>query len=373
MRKLWTGFLALVCANLAAATQAQADTVRTIHVLDRGEPHDSMISNSGILWVGQSRKGFNSNYAIYAYGADDKLIASTDLPHSVTQIAVYDKKSVIVTGISISPNLSNFTILSLDNSGKISKRTTQVPMQAWATKWIGTIGGREFFTDPGGNTNDPETESNPSLAAQTLFAMRGNSPQYLKTRMRLPIGGIAWNNQLLVIQKQGIGSAASNAALVNPSNGQTTYLFENHRSNLAAVSILPARGLAIFAERDAGQIAVYDLNARQLVNSVATISDARSVDSFGHCAIVGSFETKAIEIINLSNPSEPVILNRTEIALPDAEFARLSQLTVDDERGTVYARSNFACNPMVEACDTDRNRVIAFGKDVTEVLMTQCR
>jgi hypothetical protein len=373
MRKLWTGFMMLVCAISTTAPLAQADTVRTIHVLDRGEPHDSMISHGGILWVGQSRKGFNSSYAIYAYGADDQLIASTDLPHSVTQIAVYDKKSVIVTGIAISPNLSMFSIVSLDNAGRLTKRTTQVPMQAWATKWIGSIGGREYFTDPGGNSNDPEAENNPNLPAQTLFGMRNNSPQYLKTRMRLPIGGLAWNNQLLVLQKQGIGVAQSNAALVNPSNGQATYLFENHRSNLSAVSILPTRGLAIFAERGAGQIAVYDLNQRQVLNTVATVEDARSLDSFGHCAIVGSFEGKAIEIINLANPAQPVVAHRAEVNLPDAEFARLSQLSVDDERGTVYVRSNLACNPMVEACDTDRNRVVAFGKDVTEILLTQCR
>jgi hypothetical protein len=352
--------------------QAQAE-VTTLMLLDRAEPHDAMTAHAGHLWVGQSRKNFNSNYAVHVYNQSNQLVGSVSLPHSVTQLSPYGKDAVIANGISPSPNLTMYSILKLSN-GAVQKSTVRVPMEAWATKYIGTVSGRLFFTDPGGNQNDPEMESNPNLPAQTLFSMAGTGFRYLPTRMRLPIAGLTWNQSLLIVQKNGMGAPQSNAAIVDPSTGTAKFLFSSARNELSQVALLPVRGYAVFTERGASQVLLYDLNSRQLISSAKTSgADPRGLTTFGHCALTANFEDRTIDVISFKEPATPQLVGTLETTLPASEFARMSQVAADDETGMVFGRSNFPCNPMAQVCDQDWNRVVSFGDETRQMMLNHCR
>ncbi len=345
--------------------------VKTVTLLDRGEPFEALTVHDGYLWVGKSRRQFNSDYRVEAFRKDGTKVGEAILNHSVTYMYSYGAKSVMALGTGHTPNLTMFTILDVRN-GRVEARTRQVPIEAWATRWLGTINGREFFTDPGGNSNDPEAGTNPGMAAQTIFSLGTTSPRYLPTRVRMPLEGLVMNNRIFAIQKDSMVGPHSNLVEIDPSSGQAKYHFQAKRMNLSGIYRLPGSSVVALTERDAHQVVLHDITTGKTLSTLPVDDEPRAITGFGKCIMVGSFEQRGVQVIDVSNPAEPKEALRLEMDLSVNEFAKLFRVGVDATTGQVFGRSNLACNPMMSQCANDDNRVVVWA-DEAEAVLAACK
>ena len=373
--KLVTSKLAAVAAMVAIAggsiaTVAVAD-VATITVLDRGEPFEGMTHHGGLLWIGKSRVNFNSSYSLEVYSKKD-LIGTATFPHSATYVHPYGANSVIVVGTGYQPNLTQYSIVE-HSAGKLTVKTTVIPMDAWARQWLGTFNGREYFTDPGGN---PADSDNPNLnqPAQTIFTVsKGVRPRYLTTRLRLPLGGVKVGNVFYVFNAESIGDSRSNIFRLDPVNGQLKAVFSEYRDGLSAVAMVPGASLLAAIEEVGGRLILISPVTHEVLGSVAIEGSPRSMTAFGKCMVVGSRDSRSVTAVDVSNPSAPVIVATAAVNLPQEEFMALDRVSADTVSGQVFARSNRPCNPMIEACTEDWNRVVVFTGDDAQKLAASCK
>jgi len=356
--------------TFVCAGPAQAD-VATVTVLDRGEPFEAMTHHAGILWVGKSRANFSSSYSLEAY-AGKAMIGKVTFPHSATYVHPYGQNSVIVVGTGYQPNLTHYTIVE-HNGGRLTTRTTQIPMDAWARQWLGTVNGREYFTDPGGN---PADSDNPNLTqpAQTFFTMSaGGRPRYLTTRLRLPLGGVKLGNVFYVYNAESIGDPRSNIYRLDPASGQIKPVFSEFRNGISGVALVPGANLIAAIESGSGQMVLVNPADHSVVGAVNIEGSPRSIAAFGKCMIVGSRDTNSVTAIDVSVPSTPTVVAVAAVGLSQDEFQLLDRVSADVVTGQVFARSNFPCNPMIQTCDKDWNRVVVFTGDDAQKMAAGCR
>jgi hypothetical protein len=98
----------------------------------------------------------------------------------------------------------------------------------------------------------------------------------------------------------------------------------------------------------------------------------RSLITAGHCVIAGNDETNTVIAFDLNNPSSVAPVASTMISLSSDDFSGLKSLAVDSSTGTVFARSSLACNPVMEDCVRDYNRVISLGSEFAAKIKAAC-
>ncbi len=371
-RSRLTLLLALAAGSFSAPLLADP-IAKSIASLDKSEPFEGMTFHDGLLWVGRSRLDFNSNYRLDMYDRNDQLAGSVTFPHAANFVHPYGTHSVIVIGTGYSPNLTNYTIVE-HTGATFAVHTHQIPMDAWANRWVGTLGGREYFTDPGGNVNDPASDQDPNLPAQTIFTMGSSGrPQYLTTRLRMPIGGTKVGSVLYLLHGESMADPRTNLVRLDPQTGAMTSAFDTFRNDLTALVQLPGTTVLALAEAGANQVLFYD-TATQALRGTATVEGRlRSLTAFGHCVLAGSDETRSVTALDFADVTSPRVVATLTVDLTTDEFHSLNKVEVDATNGRVYARSNFPCNPMMQICNAEWNRVISFTGVDADKIAVACR
>lgn len=347
---------------------------RTVTLLDKGEPNDAMTAHAGYLWVGKSRLDFASHYTIEAYDAQDNLAATAMLPHSATFAYPYGERSILVFGTGQSPNLTQYSIVEM-RGGALDVRTIRIPMEAWGNLWVGTVDGREYFTDMGGNGNDAARDRDPTLPSQTVFSMARGRARYLSSRLTMPLDGVAVGGHLYVAHGQAIGDPRTNLVKINPVDGRVTPLFPSYRAGLAKVLRLEGLPLVAVSESQAGKVLLVDVRTDRLVAEVDGLGAPRALAQFGHCVLAGDPWSNTIGVVDVSalaTGGSAEVVASLPVGLPSHEFRMLRGLAVDAARGKIYARSNYACNPVMTACNEDYNRVVVLEGDAVEAVAARC-
>jgi hypothetical protein len=358
MRNLMLSAAASIVLLCATEDQVRAET-QTITVLDKGEVHDAMIFHDGHLWVGRSRENFSSAYKMQIYSSARELVAEIPLQHSATAAYAYDAQSVLVVGTGFNPNLTQYTIIKRQGSHFVPMHKV-IPAGAWANKWLGRWQGREYFSDMGGNPNDQNQDFN--LPAQTLFYMSGNAPRYMTTRLRMPLGGIIVGSKAYIVRHESMGQPQSYLALVDLQSQQARDINSTPYNNFTEVVSLPEHNILALSERGAGKVRLLDQASLQ---EVAVIDADAGVQSLAHsskCLFVANRESRSVNVYNLENLRAPALVQTLEVDLSLDEFYSMNKMVVDTATGAIYGRSNYPCNPWVEECVRDYNRVVFLGQ-----------
>jgi len=362
---------ALVLSGLMLAATANAIEVKTVTMLDKGEPWEAMVYHGGQLWVGHSRSQFNANYKIETYATNGKMTASVAMPHSIMFMYPYGTNSVMTVGVQPDKNSTVYSIVTIDN-GQLSAKSVRIPDDAWAHRWIGHFGDTQVFSDPGGNQNDPEGSENPNLPAMTLFKMNGRGVDYYTTRLRMPGEGMIIGNDMYVITSDGIGSLGSNLAKIDIHSGDLQMVFPTKRNSLVSLAHIPSLNAMVGAERMKGSLVIADLQNSANVKEVTTLSEPKTLAAAGRCVVVGSYEDRKVQILRLNDDLTAKELLSWDVGVPETEFTRMNKVAVDMANKVIFGRSNFACNPMTDPCAHPYNRVLQWsGKEITAAL-AQC-
>ena len=356
---------------LSSAVQpAMADT-STVMELDRGEPFDAMASQGGVLFVGQSRENFNSHYAIHVLDSAQKLVRTIPMTHSVEHIYPYGSDSVIAMGTAIQPNLRHYTIITIRGRA-FDVRDHTVPVTAWGNDWLGTYGGKEYFADMGGNTNDDETTSNPNLDAQTIFSVDPyGRARYLPVRLVGSRNGLFVGDQLLVHHLFDIRNGLRNIHRVNITTGQHDELFVAPRARIWDFLTVDGNILAV-AEAGGNRVIFVDRITKQIKTELSVEGEPRSLARVGHCLLVGSRESKSVTVISVRDPLSPAITGSIDFSTTGGAFRVLDKITVDQQSGRVYGRSAVPCNPIIETCEKSWNSVVVSSQDDAVLVKAQC-
>lgn len=367
MKKLFNRIhLALVFALFLGQSGFSNDTVT---LLDRGEPYASMISQNGVFWIGHSRRQFNAEYRIEVYTPQGKLIDKVSLTHSISSLKEGANGTVVMTGINPGSNLTEYTFAKFEN-GKIQKRTTQVAIDGFINFWIGTLNGRHFFADMGGNPQDTNQDFN--LPAQTIFYTSSSTPHYMSTRVRMPIAGTIHNNKILLISSEGMGSPRASIVEVDPRTEAKRVLLSTKDGQFSSLKVLPETNTLITIAKAQNKLMLVDANSGEVKREIPTQGYTRSVIVSGHCLLAGNDTNNTIEVFDLNSTENKSVLKEV-IAISADEFSGIKQIAVDNTTGVVFAQAALPCNPMMQLCDKDNNRVVSLGAEFAKSLQKLCR
>jgi len=345
--------LLLVGLILSQATLA----AETVTVLDRGEPYPSLVAESGVFWVGRSRENFNANYHLEVYSPNGHMIDSIRLTHSLSSIKKTGNSSIVITGINPTTHLTEYTFARLDKD-RIRIKTTGINVEGFINFWIGSIGTLHYFADMGGNPND--NNQNPNLPAQTIFSSAGSNPSYLSARVRMPLAGEINQGKLIIVSSEGMGLSSGSIIEVDSKTSSTRTLISSKTAQFRGLEIIPGTNDIVTIAAGENKLVILDRSSGEIRRTFPTIGYSRAFNLVGHCAIVGNDETNTVEVFDLKSKDDKAMMSE-KIDLPANEFHGITQIATDESTGTIFARSNFPCNPLIEVCDQDFNRVVSLG------------
>lgn len=350
-----------------AGVTAAAD-VSTLTLLDRAEPNPgAMLIQNGTLWVGKSRKELNADYTVEAYDPGHRLLSSAKLPHSINFIKAYTGSSVIATGFNPNSRLTAYSIISLSN-GRMNVKSTNVALGGFATFWIGSVAGKNFFVDHGGNSNDNAPLGQP---AQTIFSYNGFSSRYLTTRLSLPVDGATYNNQLLLVSREQIGSPSAKIVRVDPATHKMTVLVKDTGANFGEMAQLGSTSLFAANASGTNKVIIFDANNPGVKREFATQGYTRNVATAGHCVFAGNDETNTIEVFDVDLQSPAPVLTLS-VDMPENDFSGIKKIAVDRSSGQIYARAALPCNPVMGDCNNDNNRIVNWDSETAAKVKSVC-
>ncbi len=351
-------------------TSTWANAAETVTLLDRGEPYDSMVADGDVLWIGQSRLQFNANYRLEAYQPNGTLIDRVTLSHSLNSMKVAGNGSIIITGISPESRLTQYTLARLEN-GKIKKTTNEIALGGFITFWVSTVNGRHFFTDMGGNPNDTSDPA-AGLPAQTIFSSTGTDSKYLAARVRMPVSGTSLNGKLLLVSSEGMGQDASSIVEVDPKTSATRVITKSKAAKYRGIAVLPGTSQIVTSALSESKVRVIDTVSGETRHEFKTKGYPRSFVITGHCVVVGNDESNVVEVFDL-NGEASLPMFADEINMGADEFSGIKSIVIDDKTSTVFARAANACNPILEPCDKENNRVVKLDQSFSDRIQSSCK
>lgn len=366
------GFTTVPATTTAGAPLIDGDSGGVkVTELHWGEPYAAMVFHADHLWIGQSRSDKGLDYRVSVFDRDDKLVREIPLRHSPSYMSVYNDSSILVTGTSSDPNLTAWTVIKRSGDNFIASHHW-IPASAWSNGWLGTIAGREYFADMGGNQNDDDMINNPTLPAQTIFSMSSSGrPRYSTARMRGPLSGWKWRDQLVILRGDSVASSLRNVVVMNPANHSFRDAI-GRRVEGAGEPALMADGVRfVIAEQRAGKILFVDLESGAK-EEFETGGSPLSVAAFGQCAAIGFEGEKKGLIVQASGETPATVANSFDFSQIDDRFSGLRRIAVDDVTGRIYGASVYPCNPFVQDCRGKANFVVATSRGSDSDLVQKC-
>lgn len=339
--------------------------------MDPSEPYAAMVHHAGYLWVGQSRKDFDINYRVTIFNQDDQRIHEVALKHSVATMNAYGPDSIVVTGVAANPNLTAWSVIRV-NGGNFAVEHHWIPAEAWASGWLGVLGGRNYFLDIGGNQDDPDGSMDPNLPAQTVFtaAPGGGRPSYLKHRLRGPLNGFLLGSRFVIQRKNDISQPSSIIVSFDPATGATKPLFERglayagepvSMGDGTRIAVAEAGGLVHFADVATGEIATFE-----------TGGTPRAVAVAGKCLVVGLEREKKGMVLRAVPGSAVEVVDTFDFNGVGDRMRALRRVAVDIRSGRIYGQSVYACNPYTMDCGKSWNAVVATARGTGAAVREKC-
>jgi hypothetical protein len=233
--------------------------------------------------------------------------------------------------------------------------------------WIASIGPKHFFGDIGGNSEDTNTTG----PAQTIFYSTHSQPTYLTTRLSMPLSGTKIGNKLFVVSSLGYGQDKSTILEIDVETMSKRVVMASNTARYRGLTNIPGTSDIITSASAESKVQVIDTTAGAIRREFQTKGLPRSFDMTGHCLVVGNEDTNVVEIFDMNKNSEKPAF-AAEINMPPEEFSGITRVAVDPNSGTIFARASWACNPVIEPCEHDFNRVVTLGVDTAKRVKTLC-
>jgi len=361
----------VVTCPLFAASGGDAGEPVLLAEMDPMEPYPAMLHHAGYLWVGQSRKDFDLGYRVTIFNQEDHRIHEIPLKHSVGTMHAHGPDAIVVTGTAANPNLTAWSVIRVKD-GRFSTEHHWIPAEAWASGWLGVLGGKNYFLDIGGNVNDPDGAFDPNLPAQTVFTMApgGGRPSYSKHRLRGPLNGFLLGNQFVIQRKNDIGSSESMVVSFDPLTGASKPLF-NRALEYAGEPVSMGDGTRV-AVAGSGQVHVANVATGEVV-SFETGGTPRSVVAAGNCVVVGMEQEKKGLVLRVV-PGAPIeMVDTFDFNSFGDRLRGLRRVAFDASRGRIYGQSVYACNPITTDCSKSWNAVVATPRGTSAAIAEKCR
>ena len=370
-----TGVAPLVLASGEASSEARGEGSSTEPVLlaamDAAEPYDAMVFHAGYLWVGQSRKNFSANYRVTIFNRDDHRVYEAQLKHTAATIQPYGPDAVIVTGTAAEPNLTAWSIVRASPAGfKVEHHW--IPMEAWANGWLGSMSGKEYFLDMGGNYDDPDGANDPQLPAQTIFTTsRSGVPAYLKVRMRAPISGFKHGSQFVILRKDNISLSDAKIVILDPLTGTVQEPFGQKFDRPGEAVVLQDGERLVVAESNRGLVHFVNIKTGEK-SHFQTGGSPKGLAVSGNCLMVG-METEKKGLVLKAPVDGPVeVVGSFDFNSLGGAFRGLRRIASDSATGRVYGMSVYACNPATQDCSKTWNAVAATPRASSSVFLEKC-
>jgi hypothetical protein len=273
-----------------------------------------------------------------------------------------------MSGVNPATSLTSYSSARIEG-GKIRLKTAEIALGGFINFWIADVAGRHYFADMGGNPND-----NPPIGApgQTIFSSTGTNSKYLGTRLRMPVSGVGLNNKLYLVSSEGLGQNKSTIVEVDPTTHQKRELLMSPTARFMTLKVLSGTTDLVTIATMENKIVILDSKSGQIRRELLTKGFTRDTAFLGHCVIAGDDKNNMVEIFDLRK-NENAAFMAGELNLPAQDFSGIKSIAVDPNTGTIFARSNVPCNPAIESCENEYNRVVSFGLKFGQQVKEACQ
>jgi hypothetical protein len=344
------GFFSLALGLVLMGQGAFAGTVdwKVVTDLDRFEPFDALVFQAGHLWVGSSRSNLAASYKLQVFDSAGNSVATQTLTHSLRGLHAYGADGVITVGVSVADQATHYTTATLKGVS-LKAQARPIPISAYGNEAAGRPGAL-YFTDPGGlDDGGPIGE-----AARTIFTLRGNSPRYLKARIRNPHSPVLVGNALYVVEHPSIMSGGRNLVRIDLKTETPTSLYSG-TDIIRVLSLDGGKQLAL-ADRGANEVVIVDTATGQAAKHIPiSAGTPRGLGTLDHCLVVGSEQAKQVTFIDLRTDK---VVGTWDLSVAGTKLYGILSLAVDPASGRVYVRSAYPDSVVSPSQDADRNSVV---------------
>lgn len=352
--------IAAVAMASALASAAPEIKWKVLQDLDRFEPFEAQTFHAGVLWSARSRKDLSADYHLDVFDTDGKRIASETLTHSLRYLYPYDANSVLTVGVSVSDQLTHYTVATLRN-GHVTLRSAQIPLGAFADEWAGNT-KLSFFTDPGG-LDEGEPIGQP---LKTIFTMTGSRPRYLGARVRGPHQPVLVGQSLYVLENPSIGEGGKQLIRI-PLDKETPQRVL--AGNYFVAMKLASDGNLLIVDRNANEIVSFDVASQKATSRLRVASGSpRQVAEFGKCFAVAIEREKKVAFLNRSTGA---LVAEWDLNPVGKQLYGLRNIAADLKTGRVFVRSAYAANP-ADPGPAERNSVV-MAEEPSGATLAACR
>ena len=305
--------------------------IRTVTVLDRGEPYRGQVFHDGHLWEGHSTGGVGS-YRLDVHAADgSQILATARVPHTQEFLYPFGPHTILSVGKHYTARWGSLTYHSIARfqHGRLRVKTRAMPM-ALQVEQFGGQANRMYFNETGSR----------KVFRWTRWGARPLAPD-----IHLPGVILPFEKFVFVLERNRLSAGAENVVKIDLASQRIERTFPQPRNKLSTMIDLHGYPWLAAVESWADQTLLIDKEHNTLFAALPTPGTPIDVAQFRTHLLVVSRDPKRLRFFDLSVSGTPQVAEWDLSALGD-DFCNITTMHVDQQSGNVFLRSPF--HPLID-------------------------
>ena len=305
--------------------------IRTIAVLDRGEPYRGQVFHDGHLWEGHSAGGVAS-YRLDVHTADGtQILATARVPHTQEFLYPFGPHTILSVGKHYTHRWGWLTYHSIARyrHGRLRVKTKAMPM-ALQVEQFGGDSGHMYFNETG---------------SRKVFRWTRWGARPLNPDIHLPGVILPFEKFVFVLERNRLRAGAENVAKIDLTSQRIERTFRQPRNKLSTLINLHGYPWLAAVESWADQVLLIDKEHNTLAATLPTPGTPIDAAQFGTYLLVISRDPKRLRFFDLALSGTPEIAEWDLSALGD-DFCNITTMHIDQQSGNVFLSSPF--HPLID-------------------------
>jgi hypothetical protein len=175
-----------------------------------------------------------------------------------------------------------------------------------------------------------------------------------------------------LVQGFGINSQKNQIVWTGLNDAKPKVVLNDVPSDISDLILSTDSKLLLSADRRSGKIVAIDTSTHVKEWEISIGSGISSLSAAGSCVVASDADARSIHVVDMKSEGSPRISYSEPLSLAGEDFATLNKVSVDMAHGRVFARSNFACNPLTDLCSSDFNRVVSMQSAALKSALASC-
>jgi len=300
--------------------------IRTVAVLNSGEPYRGQVFHDGHLWEGHSTGGVAA-YRLDVHTADGtQILATAHVPHTQEFLYPFGPHTILTVGKHYTSRWGCLTYHTTARfqHGRLRVKTRAMPM-ALQIEQFGGHANCMYFNEPG---------------SRKVFRWTRWGARPLDPDIHLPGVILPFERFVFVLERNRLSAGAENVVKIELASQRIERTFPQPRNRLSTMIDLHGYPWLAVVESWADQTLLIDKEHNTLAAALPTPGTPIDVAQLNTYLLVVSRDPKRLRFFDLALPGTPQVAEWDLSSLGD-DFCNITTMHVDQQSGNVFLRSPF--------------------------------